>query len=91
MQQIGGPGSVSIAVALDIDAEPIHGSVDDGSGAPIEFTGWLELMSVITKLQTRAADDREATWHSARTPTKPKGERNDEHPRLVLEAPRDGA
>jgi hypothetical protein len=61
MHHIGGPGSVSIVVALDIDAEPIHGSVDDDSGASIEFTGWLELMSVISKLQARAANDREAT------------------------------
>ena len=45
-------------VALDIDADPIHGSVHDGSGASIEFTGWLELMSVIAKLQARAADSR---------------------------------
>jgi hypothetical protein len=56
--QIRSPGSVSIVVTLDIDADPIHGSVDDGSGASIEFTGWLELMSVIGRLQTRAADSR---------------------------------
>jgi hypothetical protein len=54
MPQIGDPESVSVVVALDIDAEPIHGSVDDGSGASIEFTGWLELMSVITRLSTGA-------------------------------------
>jgi hypothetical protein len=55
--QIRSPGTVSI-VALDIDADPFHGSVEDGSGASIEFTGWLELMSVIGGLQTRAADSR---------------------------------
>jgi hypothetical protein len=61
MQQMQDPESVSIVVALDIDAEPIHGSVHAGSGASIEFTGWLELTSAIAKLLARAAHDREPT------------------------------
>jgi hypothetical protein len=61
MQRSGDPASASIVITLDLEAEPIHGFVDDGSAAPIEFTGWLELMSAITKLRVRATDDREAT------------------------------
>jgi hypothetical protein len=72
MQQIRGPASVSIVLALDIDAEPILGSVDDGSGASIEFNGWLELMAAIAKLQARAADDRDGgmTQHRHRLEAK---------------------
>jgi hypothetical protein len=61
MQRSGDPASASIVITLDLEAEPIHGFVDDGSAAPIEVTGWLELMSAITKRRVRATDDREAT------------------------------
>jgi hypothetical protein len=59
MQGNGNPASASIVITLDLEAEPIHGFVDDGSAASIEFTGWLDLMSVITKLRVRTTDDRE--------------------------------
>jgi hypothetical protein len=61
MHRNGNPASASIVITLDLEAEPIHGFVDDGSGASIEFTGWLELMSEIAKLRVRTTADREAT------------------------------
>jgi hypothetical protein len=61
MKPDGNPASASIVITLELEAEPIHGFVDDGSAASIEFAGWLDLMSVITKLRARATDDREAT------------------------------
>jgi hypothetical protein len=61
MQRKGNPASASIVVTLDPEVEPIHGIVDDGSGASSEFSGWLELMSAIAKLRDRTTDDREAT------------------------------
>jgi hypothetical protein len=56
MQPNGNPASACIVITLDPEAEPIHGYVDDGSAALIEFTGWLDLMSVITQLRLRATD-----------------------------------
>jgi hypothetical protein len=56
MTRNGNPASARIVITLDLEAEPIHGFVDDGSAAWIEFTGWLELMSAITKLRARATD-----------------------------------
>jgi hypothetical protein len=61
MRENGDPASARIVIMIDLEAEPIHGFVDDGSAASIEFTGWLELMSAITKFRVRATDDREAT------------------------------
>jgi hypothetical protein len=60
MQRSGDPAIASVVITLDLEAEPIHGFVDDGSAASIEFTGWLDLMSAITKLRARATDDRDA-------------------------------
>jgi hypothetical protein len=61
VQPSGNPASASIVITLDLDGEPIHGFVDDGGAASIEFTGWLELMSAISQLRVRTTDDREAT------------------------------
>jgi hypothetical protein len=46
---------VSVAVELDVSSEPIHGTLDDGAGAPIAFSGWLELMSGFETVCERAA------------------------------------
>jgi hypothetical protein len=54
MQRNGSPASASIVLTVDLEVEPIHGFVDDGSAASIEFTGWLELMPVVEKLRVRA-------------------------------------
>jgi hypothetical protein len=61
VQPSGNPASASIVITLDLDGEPIHGFVDDGGAASIEFTGWLELMSAISQLRVRTTDVREAT------------------------------
>jgi hypothetical protein len=54
------PASASIVITLDLGPEPIHGVIEDGRGATTEFTGWLELMSVIANLRVPTTDDREA-------------------------------
>jgi hypothetical protein len=54
VQRKGNPASASIVLTVDVEGEPIHGFVDDGGAASIEFTGWLELMSVVEKLRVRA-------------------------------------
>lgn len=45
---------VRVEVAVDRDAEPIRGILDDGVGRCIEFTGWLELMSAFDTARARA-------------------------------------
>jgi hypothetical protein len=60
MQRNGDTASGSFVITLDLEAEPVHGFVDDGRAASIEFTGWLDLMSVITMLRARATDAGEA-------------------------------
>jgi hypothetical protein len=43
-----------VEVAVERDAEPIRGTLEDGVGGPIEFTGWLELMSAFDSARARA-------------------------------------
>lgn len=44
-----------LAVAVEQHGEPIRGTLDDGAGTRIEFTGWLELMSAFDTARARAA------------------------------------
>jgi hypothetical protein len=60
MQPMDDPGSVSIVVSLDLAAEPVGGSIDDGSDTVREFTGWLELMAAIRRLQAQATEREES-------------------------------
>lgn len=46
---------VHLDVAVDPDSEPIRGTLDDGRGATIEFSGWLELMSAFDTARARAS------------------------------------
>jgi hypothetical protein len=50
-----------MTVELDSALDPLHGCLDDGRGAPIEFAGWLELMSALDTARERAAADGGAT------------------------------
>jgi hypothetical protein len=43
-----------LAVAIEQDGDPIRGTLDDGAGTTIEFTGWLELMSAFDTARARA-------------------------------------
>jgi hypothetical protein len=36
-----------LKLAIDIDSDPISGSVSNGTGDPRAFQGWIELASVI--------------------------------------------
>jgi hypothetical protein len=47
-------GYVRVVVDLDVGSDTIRGSLDDGAGPPIEFTGWLELMSGFETVRERA-------------------------------------
>jgi hypothetical protein len=43
-----------LEVTLDLDADKINGTIDDGSGPTVEFTGYLELMSAFDTVTARA-------------------------------------
>ena len=48
-------GRVHLDVALEVAGEAIRGTVGDGVRPPVEFTGWLELMSVFELARANAA------------------------------------
>jgi hypothetical protein len=45
---------VHLGVALERDGEPIRGTVCDGDRARLEFSGWLEFMSVLETARAEA-------------------------------------
>jgi len=45
-----------LEVAVKQDSDPIRGTLDDGVGTTIEFTGWLELMSAFDTARARTPD-----------------------------------
>jgi hypothetical protein len=47
--------SVRVDVELAVASVPIAGTLRDGRGAAIEFSGWLELMSGFETICERAA------------------------------------
>lgn len=46
---------VQLRVTIGND-EPIHGTIEDGAGTIIEFTGWLELISALDSACAQASD-----------------------------------
>ena len=48
-------------VTIDIDTEPIHGTIGDGPGPPLRFSGWLELMSAFETVCAKARDSARET------------------------------
>ena len=49
-------GRLHLDVALDVHGEAIRGTVSDGASPAIEFSGWLELMSVFERARANAAE-----------------------------------
>ena len=45
---------VHVDVAIDLATETIQGTLDDGTGPVVGFTGWLELMSAFDTVRARA-------------------------------------
>ncbi|MDQ3678371.1 MAG: hypothetical protein M3401_16495 [Actinomycetota bacterium] len=45
---------VRLEVAVEQDSEPIRGTLHDGFGTTIQFTGWLELMSAFDTARATA-------------------------------------
>lgn len=49
-------GTAHLRLAIDVDSDPISGSVSNGTGGSRPFSGWIELVSVIEAV--RRADPR---------------------------------
>ncbi len=47
-------GRVHLDVALEVEGEAIRGTVSDGASPPLEFSGWLELMSAFENARSDA-------------------------------------
>lgn len=45
---------VHLDVALEVEGESIRGTVSDGVAPAVEFSGWLELMSVFELARSKA-------------------------------------
>jgi hypothetical protein len=58
--------TVPVVLRLDRTAEPIAGSLDDGSGGPRAFYGWLELSAMLE--QTRAVGGYFTNPHAPEVP-----------------------
>jgi hypothetical protein len=52
--RIEGTDHILFQIAMDRDIDPIHGTLEDGVGTAIEFTGWLELMAALDTVRERA-------------------------------------
>lgn len=46
--------TLQLGVALQLDADPIRGTVSDGAGPAREFSGWLELMAAFDGARAQA-------------------------------------
>lgn len=49
--------TVHLDVALALGGDTIRGTVDDGVGPIVEFTGWLDLMSAFDTTRARATGE----------------------------------
>jgi len=48
-------------VTLDLGSDQINGTINDGAGPQLEFTGWLELMSAFDTVISRASSSKQHT------------------------------
>jgi len=48
-------------VTLDLGSDQINGTIIDGDGPQLEFTGWLELMSAFDTVINRASTSKQHT------------------------------
>lgn len=60
-------GRLHLDVALELDDDTIRGTVHDGVGPAVEFTGWLELMSAFDTAYARARGGEPGEPGSARS------------------------
>jgi hypothetical protein len=58
-------GTAHLQLAIELDSDPITGSVSDGGQSAQPFTGWIELVAAIET--ARAASDGAEAW-------RPKGD-----------------
>lgn len=56
-----------LAISLELDDDTIRGTVHDGVGPVVEFTGWLELMSAFDTARARAGGGEPGEPGSARS------------------------
>lgn len=52
------PGSIQVVLHLDQTAPSIHGWVEDVTGRPVEFYGWIKLSTLLNALCTQHEDER---------------------------------
>lgn len=60
------PKQLRLTVDLELDRDPIRGSVKVEDGAAAPFTGWIQLLST---LDTARLGSQTAPWSSERPPS----------------------
>lgn len=64
-----GPARAQVTLGIDLDSEPIAGSLRHADGHSTTFSGWIELVSLLqtaATTQTPRADPRAAPAAEAR-------------------------
>jgi hypothetical protein len=46
---------IRVTIEIERGVEPLAGGVDDGSGSPRTFVGWMGLAAVLTRILDEAA------------------------------------
>jgi hypothetical protein len=55
-------GSAQLNLAIDLDSEPISGSVIGSNGEPRRFNGWIDLVELIEEARASAAQAQTLGW-----------------------------
>ncbi len=53
------PGQAQVTLEIELDSEPIQGSLSDRDGASQVFSGWIELVSLLQDASTTRASQPE--------------------------------
>jgi hypothetical protein len=63
------PSSVRVALELELDGEPIRGSIEHADGHRVSFWSWLELMQTLQAITRDAAPTSRARPHPTENET----------------------
>jgi hypothetical protein len=66
------PARAKVTLELELDSEPIEGSMSDRGGASHPFYGWIQLVSLLQNAATTRAPQHDQPIALAHTPPRPQ-------------------
>lgn len=66
------PARAKVTLEIELDSEPIEGSMSDHFGASHPFHGWIQLVSLIQAAATTRAPQHDQPIALAQTPPRPQ-------------------